>query len=342
MTQQLPILQNPMASPQRIVQRWGWEIPAEIHDHDQELWESGAGFLDVSFLGAVFLNGPDRADYLNRRCSQKVLGLKQGEHQRACILNGVGKIDADFDVYQDEFGDRFLLLTSPYKASQLAAEIDKYLFSEDCQVEPIESPIALATRAIPAVFKGKHFLKLDSEVEAYLLRSDVFAGCTICLLPSGSLQQAVDLLTQACGLASAQFVGWNAFENHRIKLGRTFFGADLSETTIPLEANLNRALHDDKGCYPGQETIATIINLGHPARRFLVFQSKRPLIVGTPILSGPENAEVGQITSATEGDYAPYYAIGFVKWRFRDGHSPLFAGEVPLQILYETETQVSL
>lgn len=338
MTQQLPILKNAANKlPQSTLERWGWELPARYGETDFDLWSSGRGVLDISFFGAVFLNGPDRGDYLNRRCSNKVVGLADREHRRAFILSAVGKIDADFDVYQDEPGERFLLITAPYKAANLSAEIDKYIFSEQCAVQEIESFCAVATLAESLLLEDCAFAKLSGEPEAYLFRSDVFAGATICLLPNGTIDQAAHLLAKACNLTEGNFVGWNAFEKHRIEQGITLFGADLLETTIPLEANLERGLHDDKGCYPGQETIATITNLGHPARKFLLFRAQESLNAGTAITAGLNGSAVGEITSAVAGETSPVHALGFVKWRYRDGTTELFAGGVPLTILSEVE-----
>ena len=44
--------------------------------------------------------------------------------------------------------------------------------------------------------------------------------------------------------------------------------ADVDEKTLPHELDwLRTAVHLNKGCYRGQETIAKVHNLGHPPRR---------------------------------------------------------------------------
>ena len=48
-------------------------------------------------------------------------------------------------------------------------------------------------------------------------------------------------------------------------------GLDTDHKTLPHEVGLiETAVHLNKGCYRGQETVARIHNLGHPPRR-LVF-----------------------------------------------------------------------
>ncbi|MGF1572568.1 MAG: YgfZ/GcvT domain-containing protein [Sumerlaeia bacterium] len=333
----LPVLSIKEDEPHLALVHWGWKVPALFSDKDYDNWNAGTGILDVSFLGAVFLKGKDRADYLNRRCTNNVMDLKDGEHRRAFILSAVGKIEADFDVYQDEANDRFLLITAPYKADKLAAQIDQYIFTEDCSVEQLEDHIALAIRSGSPMLKNHDFTELMADTDAFLFKSDVFGGATICLLPHGSIEQALEVIKTACFVSNPEFVGYNAFELHRIENGITLFGADLTEDTIPLEANLQRALHNNKGCYPGQETIATITNLGRPSRQYLVFESSALISVGSSIIAEGVENPVGCITSSTPHHNAPFYSIGYVKWRFRDGKFPLSVGNKKLMIHSEVE-----
>ncbi|GAA3536272.1 folate-binding protein [Aeromicrobium flavum] len=63
-------------------------------------------------------------------------------------------------------------------------------------------------------------------------------------------------------------VGLFAWEALRIAAGRPRFGLDTDERTIPNEVGLlGSAVHLDKGCYRGQETVARVHNLGRPPRR---------------------------------------------------------------------------
>jgi len=64
------------------------------------------------------------------------------------------------------------------------------------------------------------------------------------------------------------------------------------------------AVHLQKGCYRGQETVAKVYNLGKPPRRLVQLQidgstNELPLL-GTPVFF--EGVEVGRLTSITQ-DY---------------------------------------
>ena len=67
----------------------------------------------------------------------------------------------------------------------------------------------------------------------------------------------------ACGL-------W-AFEALRIARGEPRFGIDTDHRTIPNEVGwIGPAVHLDKGCYRGQETVARVHTLGRPPRRLVL------------------------------------------------------------------------
>lgn len=86
----------------------------------------------------------------------------------------------------------------------------------------------------------------------------------------------------------------------RIADGRPRYGLDLTEDTLVNETPLlERAVAADKGCYPGQESVARVRNLGRVRRRLAVLDVPGPPPPpGTPLLL--DGAEVGQVTSAAE------------------------------------------
>ena len=62
-----------------------------------------------------------------------------------------------------------------------------------------------------------------------------------------------------------------ALEALRIADGRPRLGFETDHRTIPHEVGwLDTAVHLDKGCYRGQETVARVHNLGRPPRRLVL------------------------------------------------------------------------
>lgn len=70
----------------------------------------------------------------------------------------------------------------------------------------------------------------------------------------------------------------------------------------PLEINLRAAIHDQKGCYPGQEVIEKIISLGSPARRLCLLTANQATTLKVPqALKNREGQEAGFLTSFVDG-----------------------------------------
>jgi folate-binding protein YgfZ len=66
-------------------------------------------------------------------------------------------------------------------------------------------------------------------------------------------------------------VGTWAYEALRIARGEPRFGLDTDHKTIPNEVGwIGTAVHLDKGCYRGQETVARVHTLGRPPRRLVL------------------------------------------------------------------------
>ena len=71
-------------------------------------------------------------------------------------------------------------------------------------------------------------------------------------------------------LAEAPRAGMWAYEARRIAAGVPRVGLDTDHRTIPNEVSLiGAAVHLDKGCYRGQETVARVHTLGRPPRRLV-------------------------------------------------------------------------
>ena len=115
-------------------------------------------------------------------------------------------------------------------------------------------------------------------------------------LAAGELIQAGDL-TQ---------VGELAWEALRIEAGLPRWAREVDARAIPNELDwLRTGVHLNKGCYPGQETIARTVNLGRPPRRLVQlqlagWQGQLPEVgarVYLPAGDNPAGKVVGAITS---------------------------------------------
>jgi folate-binding protein YgfZ len=93
-----------------------------------------------------------------------------------------------------------------------------------------------------------------------------------------------------------------AYEALRVAALQPRLGVDTDERTIPHEVGwIGTAVHLDKGCYRGQETVARVHNLGKPPRMLVLVQldgsADRPA-TGDPLLAGGRN--VGRLGTVVD------------------------------------------
>src|SRR5437899_2125222 len=118
--------------------------------------------------------------------------------------------------------------------------------------------------------------------------------------------------------AGARPLGFDAFEILRIEAGRPRYGADMDETTVVTEANLDDAVSYTKGCYLGQEIIARIKYRGHVAKKLTGIMFDQAVRVENDAkIRAPDDKDIGRITSVT---YSPRLgrtiALGYVKYDY--------------------------
>jgi len=144
---------------------------------------------------------------------------------------------------------------------------------------------------------------------------------------------AGDALVPREDLASydGELAGVWAYEALRVAARRPRLGVDTDHRTIPNEVGwLTSAVHLDKGCYRGQETVARVHNLGRPPRRLVLLHldgsdSDLPATGDAVTLDGREVGRVG--TAVRHAELGPL-ALALVKRQVPD-EAELLAGAVP-------------
>jgi hypothetical protein len=116
--------------------------------------------------------------------------------------------------------------------------------------------------------------------------------------------------------AGARPAGSLAFEALRVELLRPRLGLDTDERTIPHEARwIGTAVHLNKGCYRGQETVSKVENVGRPPRRLLLLHLDGSLDAlpetGDPVLL--DSKVVGRVGSAVRHHELGPIALALIK-----------------------------
>ncbi|MEQ8819587.1 MAG: hypothetical protein RLY93_05035 [Sumerlaeia bacterium] len=324
----------------------GWAVPATFGNRAAEYRQliEGAALLDVSFLTIVRAAGPDREDYLNRRLSQKMLAFAEGEGRRAALLDSVGKMEADMEVFAS--GEELILLAPPVLRVHLRSKLDLYVFSEDVQFRDASEAMASFALIGPKRAEVLKIIGLENPAardrrfvmgqvqdgpEVAALSSELFPGGVVFMCAQDRGAELWQRLEEQTIQGGGALCGWEAFEAYRILHGAPWYGTDLDDGTIPLEADLLQALHFDKGCYPGQETIAKISNLGHPARKLVRLRFSHAKAVAPDLeLTNEAGAVCGRIRScAAIPNEDSVVALAMVKWPQREPGTVLSLTQYP-------------
>ncbi len=208
---------------------------------EQKALVAGSAVVARSNRGVVRVAGPDRLSWLHSLLSQHLAGLRPGEATEALLLSPNGHIEHHLSLVDD--GEAVWAHVEPGTAAELAAFLDRMKFLLRVEVADVSADYEVLTGA---------------GLEGALALPDV-AGTTSLIVPRGTVPE---------GRSQA---GIWAYEALRIASHKARFGLDTDHRTIPHEIGfIDLAVHLNKGCYRGQETVARVHNLGRPPRR-LVF-----------------------------------------------------------------------
>lgn len=255
---------------------------------EQRTLESGGGFVDLSHRGVVRVSGPDRLTWLHSLTSQFFEGLQPGRAVGALVLSPQGHVE--HAMYGTDDGEAFTAHVEPGEAPALVAWLDSMRFMMRVEVTDVTDELAVTWRPSRA----------GEPVEAPYAAYEI--------IPRDQLSTYAEAAGPACGT-------W-AFEALRIARGEPRLGLDTDHRTIPNEAGwIGPAVHLDKGCYRGQETVARVHTLGKPPRRLTLLHldgsANRLPTRGADLTVGDRAAGfVG--TSARHHELGPI-ALGMVK-----------------------------
>ena len=261
----------------RVLNESGPDAGAAWHYGDplreQRRLEEGEATVDLSHRPVFSVAGPDRLTWLHALTSQAFEGLAPGQHVTAFILDPNGRIEHVFGGVDD--GETFWAHTEPGHLEPLLAWLSRMVFA---------SRVELADRS------ATHAMVIAGGGPTVVAREDLDAT-----------------------LGEVRAGTWAA-EAVRIAAGQPRIFLDTDEKTIPNEVampdgdRLGAAVHLQKGCYRGQETVARVHTLGRPPRRLTVLlldgsEERLPEVGADVVLDGRVVGRMG--TSAIHHDLGP-------------------------------------
>jgi folate-binding protein YgfZ len=232
---------------------------------------------------------------LHALSTQHVAELSDGVTVENLSLDGQGRVEDPW--IQTDLDGVTYLDTEPWRAEPLLTYLKQMVFWADAV--PEFADFGVLSLLGPALVDRRVLDALGIEAlpdDAVALARGGFAR-RMPPYPDGP-KLAVDLLVhrgQVSGwldrlrTAAVRPAGVWAYEAHRVAALRPRLGVDTDQRTIPHEVGwIGSAVHLDKGCYRGQETVARVHNLGKPPRMLVLAHLdgsvSRPT-TGSPVLA---------------------------------------------------------
>jgi len=248
-------------------------------NQEQKALTAGDAWADLSHRGVISISGKDRLTWLHALTTQHVEKLEPGKCVEALILDVQGHVIDQLFLVDD--GSTTWLHTENSRTQEILDYLNKMKFMLEVEVKDQSNDYAVLRAP------GK---------------SDLLGG-PYALVPRGELKDTTDAFSKA-----HTQVGMWALEAERVAQGRARLLFETDHKSIPNELGfINKAVHMDKGCYRGQETVAKVFNLGQPPRKLVRLHLDGSMVAmpehGAKVFL--EDKEVGFI-----GTLARHYELG--------------------------------
>ena len=210
---------------------------------EQRALAAGKAWADLSHRAVISVSGSDRTKWINDMMTQELLTLPTGQWSQTLLLDAHGHIEQQLFLVDD--GESIWFHTEAAKAEELTTYLNKMKFMLDVDVQDRSAQFAI--------------LRAPGAADS--------VGGPYALVPRAELEEVINSYKSA-GYSQ---VGTWALEAERIAAGRARILLETDHKSIPNELGfLHTAVHMNKGCYRGQETVAKVFNLGHPPRRLVL------------------------------------------------------------------------
>ena len=280
---------------------------------EQRVMSERQTLVDRSNRGVIKITGPDRLSWLHSLTSQHLERLSPGSTQQALVLSPQGHVEHHLTLTDD--GAATWIHVEPHTAAALVDYLNSMRFMLRVEVEDLSDSLAVAT-----ITPADGAAPLVEEAEAKAVMQGPF-GTDLIVEPDVMGKLAV----------TYPVAGLWALEAARIAAHVPRPGLDTDHRTLPHEIGLiETAVHLNKGCYRGQETVARIENVGRPPRR-LVFLHLDGSVDRLPAhgaaIATEDGTEVGFVGSAARHFELGPIGLGLIK-RTVPTDAPLLADGV--------------
>lgn len=287
---------------------------------EQRLLAQGAAVAPLGDRAVLTVAGEDRLSWLDSLTSQALARLEPGASTELLVLDPHGHVEHAASVVDD--GERTWLIVDRSHAEALLAWLVRMRFR--LRVDPRDASdayrvvggtaAAVADLAAAAVWHdpwpgvatgGWAYAATDPHPGAERDWSEA-------VVPLAEHERLAD----AAGRGERAVAGRLAAEALRVAAWRPRAATEADGRTLPHEVDwLRTAVHLDKGCYRGQETVAKVHNLGHPPRRLVALQldGSEALLPEPGAVVSADGEPIGVVTAVARHHEEGPIALALVK-----------------------------
>jgi folate-binding protein YgfZ len=282
--------------------------------------------IDHPQRGLIHAGGAARGEFLQRMLTNQCDPLPAGEPRRAFLLSHKGRIQADLTLIDD--GEATWIDLDIHQAGEVCDELNKMVFGEDVQFENRTDQLHRLSLHGPLSSEAAQTIA-DQATMHYEMDQTGSNGVHV-WLPVDKVEKAWESLITQAEQWRLKPAGWLAFNIARIEAAQPLFHVDFGPNSLPHETSLlAQTVNFTKGCYRGQEVVARMESLGHPAKLLVAFTATGediPIESTSLYPSGAADA-VGAVTSSTFSPRRSGAPIGFamVKWGHHEPETKLDA-----------------
>ncbi|WP_405372485.1 MULTISPECIES: YgfZ/GcvT domain-containing protein [unclassified Microbacterium] len=281
---------------------------------------SGRALAPLLDRAVLTVAGEDRLSWLDSITSQALTALTPGVATELLVLDPQGHVEYAASVVDD--GERAWMIVDGPRAEGLVGWLRRMRFRLRVDPQDVSEQFAVvggtrgAVAELPAAAVWQDPWPYVAQGGWGYSPADPHPGLGRDWAEAIVPVAALDDLAAAAVRGEQPLAGYLAAEALRIAAWRPRAAAEADGRTLPHEVDwLRTAVHLDKGCYRGQETVAKVHNLGHPPRRLVALQldgsdAELPVPGAAVRLDG---VEVGAITSAARHHEDGPIALAIVK-----------------------------
>lgn len=292
-----------------------------------------AAFFPLVDPGALLVSGPDRQAFLQRQTTNDLRLLSPQRAVVSVLTSPTARI-LDVLTLLEENG-AILALTLPGRGMETARFLrSRIFFGDKVSLEQRSETLVQIELIGPgsAEIAGRLGLPQLPGIDA--LSTGEHAGTPTraigqrgpgprLLVPA---EQAGRLVTAMLD-AGARELDPGTYTVLRIEAGIPAAGHELTEEYTPLEAGLQEAVSDSKGCYTGQEVIARQITYDKVTRHLVGLELQGSVSQGARLWAPEQSSAAGTVTSAAHSPRFGHIALAVVKRPFNQPGSALLCGD---------------